>query len=86
MRDFLNAIKNSRCHSSLRGLPGQLARRRGWPSLFRVRTILRGAACGKGDRPGMLASYQVLDRLPEDIRTDLIRQAGSSRKRAWWQP
>jgi hypothetical protein len=43
-----------------------------------VRTVLRGAARGKTDRPWMLTSYQVLDRLPEDVRGRLLAESGGA--------
>lgn len=43
-----------------------------------VRVVLHNAARGKTDRPWMVSSYQVLDRLPEDIRSQLIEQHGGA--------
>lgn len=43
-----------------------------------VRIVLQSAAHGKSDQPWMLASYQVLDRLPEEIRNQLIEEQGGA--------
>jgi hypothetical protein len=43
-----------------------------------VRAVLRGAARGKTDRPWILSSYQVLDRLPVEIRDQLIAEGGGA--------
>jgi hypothetical protein len=37
-----------------------------------VANVLRGAARGDGSHPNYLTAYQILDRLPEDIRDRLI--------------
>lgn len=41
-----------------------------------VRSILRSAATGKGTAPTYLTAYQILDRLPPELREQLITERG----------
>jgi len=41
-----------------------------------IRDVLAKAARGKGTDPQFLTSYQVLNRLPRDLRDELIRTRG----------
>lgn len=45
-----------------------------------VRTVLKSAAKGKGSKPNFLTAYQILDRLPDPLRTQLIAERGTRRK------
>ncbi len=46
--------------------------------LDHVRDVLRRAGRGKSDQPWMLASFQVLDRLPVVVRDTLIAEHGGA--------
>jgi hypothetical protein len=39
-----------------------------------VRAVLAAARRGKGDRPNYLTAFQILDRLPDQLRARLIRE------------
>ena len=39
-----------------------------------VETVLRDAARADGDQPYFLTAYQILDRLPNDLRARLIQE------------
>src|SRR5689334_7038603 len=68
MRDFLLCNQNSKCHSSLRDLPRQVARRRGWtgvPNGGRSRT-----GSGSGSTPHALVSARSL------VKTSKVRYHG----------
>lgn len=41
-----------------------------------VRRVLQGAARGKGPAPNYLTAYQILNRLPADIRMRLVADHG----------
>jgi hypothetical protein len=41
-----------------------------------VREVLRHAAHGKGERPNFLTVYQILERLPAEIKARLISERG----------
>jgi len=41
-----------------------------------VRRVLLNATDGKGTAPGFLTAFQILDRLPQELRDGLIRQRG----------
>jgi hypothetical protein len=45
-----------------------------------VRRVLRSAAKGKGADPNYLTAYQILNRLPADLRIRLIEKYGRSGK------
>lgn len=42
-----------------------------------IRAVLANAARGKGPRPHFLTSYQILNRLPQSMRLQLISEHGS---------
>ena len=39
-----------------------------------VRAVLAAARRGKGDRPNYLTAFQILDRLPAELRTRLVSE------------